>query len=222
MKKIWLFILMLILPVSVFARANTKCDYSLVSKLKKYASNVNIIYDYKIENNEAIFTVTINNLVPEIYILDEVTGTSYYYDNTNNGELVIPGIKNVKKLKYKVLSRNGECANELLLTHYITLPVYNKFSTDPLCEGIENYKLCYTFLDTDITYEEFKKKVEAYKNKEEEKPDEEKVKTTKKSDWDKFLDFMLKYGVYIVALLAILITFISVRRSRKNQFDFKL
>ena len=222
MKKIWLLILMLILPVTVFARANTKCDYSLVSKLKKYASNVNIIYDYKIDNNDALFTVTINNIVPDIYILDEVSGKTYTYESTNNGELVIPNIKGIKKLKYKILSRNGGCADELLLTHYITLPVYNKYSADPLCEGLENYKLCYTFLDTDITYDEFKEKIEAYKNPKKAEVPEEKTKINKKSDWDKFLDFMVKYGVYIVAAIAILITIISVRRSRKNQFDFKL
>lgn len=224
MKKIWLFILLLILvlPVSVFARANTKCDYTLVSKLKKYASNINIIYDYQIVENEAVFTVTINNLVSEVYVLDENTGTQYRYTNTVNGELVIPNIKNTKKLKYKILSANPLCSDELLLTHYITLPVYNKYSADPLCKGLENYNLCYTFLDTDITYDEFKEKIEEYKKEKPVEEDENEKKVKAKSDWDKFLDFMTQYGIYIVALIAIIITIISVRRSRKNRFDFKL
>ena len=222
MKKLLLFIVMLVLPMAVFARAKTGCDYSLVSRLKKYASNVNVIYDYRIENNEAIFSVTFNNIVSEIYIHDEVTGANYYFENTNNGELVINDIKNIKKLKYKVLSRNGECNDELLLTHYITLPVYNKYSTDPLCEGLENYKLCYTFLDTDISYDEFKQKIEEYKKEKPAEKEEEKKKISEKSNWDKFLDFMVKYGIYIVAIIAILITILSIRRSRKNQFDFKL
>ena len=220
MKKICLFVLMLILPISVFARAKTSCDYSLMSKLKKYASNVNIIYDYRIENNEAYYNITISNLVPDIYVVDETFNNTYRY--TNGGEVVIPNIKNTKKIKYKILSANAGCPDEVLLTQYIKLPVYNKYSTDPLCDGLENYKLCYTFLDTDITYDEFKKKIEAYKNK---KPVEEEVITKKKnikSDWDKFLDFMLQYGIYIAAAIAIIITIISVRRSRKNKFDFKL
>ena len=222
MKKIWLFILLLVFPLSVFARAKTGCDYTLLSKLKKYTSNVSIIYDYKIENNEAYFNVTISNLVPEIYVLDEVSGTRYYYDSTNNGELVISNIKDVKKIKIKILSNNSECNDELLLTHYVTLPVYNKYSTDPLCDGLEDYKLCYTFLDTDISYDEFKQKIEEYKKEKPAEKEEEKKKITEKSNWDKFLDFMVKYGIYIVAVIAILITILSIRRSRKNQFDFKL
>ena len=220
MKKLWLFVLMLILPVSVFARAKTGCDYSLVSKLKKYASNVNIIYDYRIENNEAYYNIIISNIVPDIYIYDETFDKTYV--TANNGEIVIPNIKNTKKVKIKIMSANAECRDEVLLTQYIKLPVYNKFSTDPLCEGIDNYKFCYTFLDTDISYEEFKKKIEAYKNR---KPAEENVESKKKkvkSDWDKFLDFMLDYGIYIAAGFAILLTAISVYRSRKNKFDFKL
>lgn len=222
MKKLLLFIIMLVLPITVFARAKTGCDYSIVSKLKKYASNVNIIYDYKIVDNEAVFSVTFNNIVSDIYIQDELTGANYYFENTNNGELVINDIKNTKKLKYKILSRNSNCNGEVLLTHYITLPVYNKYSTDPLCKGLENYKLCYTFLDTDITYEEFKKRIEEYKKEKPAEKEEEKKVVNKKNDWDKFLDFMVKYGIYIVAVIAILITVLSIRRSRKDQFDFKL
>ena len=222
MKKIWLFILMLVLPTTVFARAITGCDYTLISKLKKYASNINIIYDYKIENNDAIFNVTINNLVPDIYIYDENTGKAYTYSSSNNGEIVIPNIKGVKKLKYKIMSSNSECVDQLLLTQYVTLPVYNKYSTDPLCDGLDNYNLCYTFIDMDLTYDEFKEKVEAYRNKKPEEKKEEKVKVYKESDWDKVIDFMMKYGLYIMAALAIIITILSIRRSQKNKFDFKL
>jgi hypothetical protein len=222
MKKIWLFILLLVLPISVFARSTTKCDYTLLSKLKKYASNVNIIYDYKIVDNEAYFNVTINNIVPDIYIIDEITGSNYSYDNTNNGELVIPNVSGVKKLKYKIMSHNSECSDELLLTQYIKLPVYNKYSNDPLCDGMEGYKLCYTFLDTEITYEEFKKKIEEFKKEKSSEKEEVKEIVKSKSDWDKFLDFMIKYGIYTVGALAIIITILSIRRSRKNQFDFKL
>lgn len=219
MKKIWLFILMLVLPICVSARAKTGCDYTLLSKLKKYASNVNIIYDYKIVNNDAYFNITINNLVHDIYILDETSGKRY---SSDNGEIVIPDIHGVKKITFKIFSNVSSCSDELLLTQYVTLPVYNKFSTDPLCDGLDNYNLCYTFIDTDLSYEDFKEKVEAYRNRKPDEIEEEVKKEHVKSDWEKFLDFMVKYGIFIAAAIAILITIISVYRSRKNQFDFKL
>ena len=222
MKKIYLFILMLVLPISVFARAKTGCDYAVLSKLKKYASNVNLIYDYKIVDNEAYFNITINNIVPDIYILDETSGKTYNYASSNNGEVVIPDVHGVKKLKYKIMSTNASCIDELLLTQYITLPVYNKYSADPLCDGLENYSLCYTFLETDLTYDEFKEKIEAYRNRKPVEEEETVIKEHVKTDWEKFLDFMMKYGLYIMAAFAILITIISVRRSKKNKFDFKL
>ena len=222
MKKIWLFILMLVLPINVFARAKTGCDYTLVSKLKKYASNINVIYNYRIENDEAYFNITISNLVSDIYIYDENTGKAYTYSSSNNGEIVIPDVHGVKKLKYKIMSANGECVDQLLLTHYITLPVYNKYSKDPLCDGLDNFNLCYTFIDTDLTYDEFKEKVEEYRNQKPEEKKEDVVKEHKESDWDKVIDFMMKYGLYIMAALAIIITILSIRRSQKNKFDFKL
>ena len=221
MKKIYLFILMLVLPISVFARAKTGCDYSVLSKLKKYASNVNIAYDYKIVDNEAYFTITINNLVPDIYVLDESTGKTYNYSSSNNGELVISDIHGVKNLKIKIMSSNPICNNKLLLTSYLTLPVYNKYSTDSLCDGLDNYKLCYTFLDTSLTYDEFKESVEAYRNRKPAEEEEPVVKEHVKTEWEKFLDFMIKYGIYIMAGLAIIITIISIRINKKNKFDFK-
>ena len=220
MKKVWLFILVLVIPIGVFARAKTSCDYTLLSKLKRYASNVNIIYDYKIINDEVYFDITISNVVPQIYISDETSGKTYYA--SGNGEIVISNVHNIKKNTFKIKSNDILCMDELLLTQYVTLPVYNKFSTDPLCDGLDNYNLCYTFIDTDLTYDEFKEKIEAYKKK---KPEEEKKEVQKeyiKSDWEKFLDFMIKYGIFIAAAIAILITSISIYRSRKNKFDFKL
>lgn len=219
---VFVFIFMLTLPISVFAKAKTGCDYSLVSRLKQYASNVNIIYDYRIIDNEAYFDVTINNIIPEIFIFDEITGKSYYYNSTNNGELVIKDYKDISKLKYKINSNNTECNGQLLFTQYINLPIYNKYSSDPLCQGIEEYSLCHTFLQTNITYEEFVEKVTAYKNKKDKEPEDDKNKILEKTSWDKFLDFMLSYGLYIVALLAVLVAFVSRKRSKKNQFDFKL
>lgn len=222
MKKIFLFLFMLILPISVLAKAKTGCDYSLVSKLKQYASNINIIYDYRIVNNEAYFDVTINNITSNIYIFDEITGQKYYYNSTNNGELIIQNYKDVNKLRYKIYSNNIECNNQLLLTQYINLPIYNKYSTDLLCQGIEEYSLCHTFLQTNISYDEFVEKVTAYKNRKNKPSKEEENKVMKKTNWDKFLDFMLSYGLYIVALLAILVAFVSRKRRKKNEFDFKL
>ena len=219
MKKLWLFIIMLVLPISVFARARIGCDYSVLSKLKKYASNVNIIFDYRIENNEAYFNVIISNLISDIYVLDESSGKTY---SSNGGDVVISNIHGVKNIKYKILSKNAACSDELLITQYIKLPVYNKYSTDPLCDGLDNYNLCYTFIDTNLTYDEFKEMVEAYRTKKPEKQEEVVKNEYVKTDWEKFLDFLIKYGIFIAAALAILITIISVRRNRKNKFDFKL
>ena len=80
MKKVWLFFLVLVIPIGVFARAKTSCDYTLLSKLKRYASNVNIIYDYKIINDEVYFDITISNVVPQIYISDEILYSCNHYD----------------------------------------------------------------------------------------------------------------------------------------------
>lgn len=223
-KKVLIFLAILLLPITVFAKSKTSCDYTLNSKLKQYASNINIVYDYAISDNTAYFSVTINNLTSDMYVIDKTTEARYDYKDTNNGELIIPGYSNVEKLKYEIYSANAACKDVLLISQYISLPVYNKYSSDPLCDGVTDFPLCYRFLKINMTYDEFKYHVTKYKNK---KPEEIQKKEKKKNVlnetlWDQIVEFMLHYGVIIVAVIAILLTIISIRKSRKNRFDFKL
>lgn len=225
MKKKYLILIiitLLILPLNVFAKAKTECDYSLLSNMKRYASNINFIYDYRIENNNAYFNVTINNLTADMYLVDEITGQRYNYSSTNNGELIINGYSDVETLKYKVYSNNSECMDEILIINYINLPVYNKYSGDPLCEGISEFSLCRRFLKTNISYEEFEKQVLEYK-KEEVKTEEqiEEKKEVELTFAEKLIDFLIHYGIFI-AIPIIVIIIIIMRRSQKNKFDFKL
>lgn len=225
MKKngLMIIILMLVLlPFNVSAKSKTDCDYGLLSSMKQYASNVNIIYDYYLKDNNAYFNVTINNLTSNMYVVDEVTGSKYYFSDTNNGELIIRDYKDVETLKYKIYSNNSECMDEVLIIQYITLPVYNKYSTDPLCEGISDYQLCHRFLKTNISYEEFKKQVTEYKTgKEKEVVEDKKEVKDEMTFVEKLIDFAKRFGILFVILIVGLIVYI-VKQRKKNRFDFKL
>lgn len=224
MKRIILIVsLLFLLPISVQAKANTNCDYTLLANLKSLASNINVSYDYYIESNEAYFNVTINNITPDIYIVDNVTNVTYNYQNTNAGEVIINNYKDVTKLQYSVYSSDNNCNGELLSTLYITLPTYNQYSSDPVCDDIKDYSLCQRWNPFNGTYEDFITRVNNYKNSKvvEEDPIEEEKKDIT-SLLDKLGTLYSKYYIILYVIIILPSIIIIYRHNKKSKFDFKV
>ena len=211
-KIILLAISMLVFPMSVFAKSSTNCNYSELANLKKYASNINVMYDYYIENNEAYFNVTINNVTPEMYILDEVTGQKYYYSAENKGEIVIRGYNKVQSLKYTAYSNIPTCMDNVLSRHYIQLPIYNRYANDPLCNDIKGFRLCQRFLITDISYEDFVRQTKKYINDKDKPIEEEKEEKEKIKNFESWQDIVLRYSPLAAILIIALVIYIIQRR----------
>lgn len=224
MKKIILIVsLLFLLPISVQAKANTSCDYTLLANLKSLASNINISYDYYIESNEAYFNVTINNITPDIYIVDNVTNVIYNYQNTSAGEVIINNYKDVTKLQYSVYSSDNNCNGELLSTLYITLPTYNQYSSNPVCDDIKDYSLCQRWNPFNGTHEDFITRVNNYKNSKvvEEDPIEEEKKDIT-TLLDKLGTLYSKYYIVLYVIIILPSIIIIYRHNKKSKFDFKV
>ena len=218
-KKIILLIALFMLPINILGLTYGGCDYSIVSILKSLVTNINIHYDYHIENNTAYFDVTLTNITPDMYFYDPISKKNYYYNDTNNGEITISnytysGTTGI----YKFYSAKEECYGITLGSKYYKLPSYNKYYNDQLCSGISNYSLCQKWTTVNYSREEFETLVNEYKNQ---KNEEEVLKeeiTYEKGLLDKLINFYVNYYYYLLSGIIIICGIVIVIKRRKDRF----
>lgn len=217
-KKILLIITLLLLHIRVLAFTYGGCDYSIVSNLKSLVTNVNISYSYRLENNNAYFDITLNNITPEMYFYDVKNKKKYYYSDTIDGEITIKNyIGNGTTGTYKFYSTRGECYGFLLGSKYYTLPKYNKYYGDKLCEGIQEYSLCQKWATVSYNYEEFEKMINKYKNKELDNEIIEENTQYEKGFFDNLIAFYVKYYHYILIGIIIIFGIVIIINKRKQK-----
>ena len=195
------------------------CEYSEISRLKSFTSNINITYDYYIYNNQAYFNVTLNNIVPGMYFIDSTTGIKYNYSDTNDGEITINGYSNSGG-NYKFYSSLDKCYGVKLGNKYYSFPTYNRYYENELCKENKNYSLCQKWIKVTYSYDEFKKKIEDY-NKNNQISDEQKqpIVVYNKTVLDILVGFYVKYYYVILISIIVICAIIMVINRRKNKFD---
>lgn len=209
MRKIGFFLLILLFPI-----ASSKayyCKYSEISKYKSLASNISTSYDYNQKGDDVTFSITLNNLDKNLYIVDTTSNKTYWY---TKDEIVITNYAPGSIVKYNVYANNEYCNEDLLYTIRVNLPSYNKYYNDAICNGIEDYALCQRWYGHNYDYNTFISKVENYKKSliKEEKPE---IIVENKSYLDLIIEWLLKY-YYIILILIILISTISIIRINKK------
>ena len=220
MKKILLWLILLLIPSIVSAKSKTSCDYTLLANMKKLASNVGTTYTYKVNNNYVYFDITLTNIQSDMYIIDNSDKKTYYYSDTVNGVLTLYDYGS-GKVSYTIYSNNSECLNEKLAVKTVNLPYYNSFYNYPECEGIEEYKLCQKWIKYDGGYRNFLKSVTQYKEKLNSIQDNS-VESSK-SFFDKLIDFYLSYYYILIPFMVIIIVgilyLIRYIKFKINRFD---
>ena len=210
MKKILIFFLLLLLPLNIKAYY---CNYEDYKTEQKKASNVNLMLDYEIKNEKAIFTITLYNLKEEHYLIDSKE-TIYEYNGTDTLEIKVekPG-----SYSFEVYSEDNYCDENYLNKLYVEIPTYNKYYKDELCKGVENFKYCQKWFGANITYNEFKKAVNDYK---------ESLKVivepepTYKSIFDYLLEFYVSYWFIILpTIIVVCIIGIILKKKQENKFN---
>ena len=215
MKKMILFFLMWFIFEQCYALSYGGCDYSTVARMKAIVNNINISYDYKIVNDEAYFSVTLNNLTNDIYFYDNETEKTYYYSNTSNGEITINNY--TSSGRYRFYSNNLNCKGIELGSKYYKFPEYNHFFSDPLCADIPNYTLCQKWVSVNYSRYEFEKMVEEYKSDNEDIVEEGTI-IYEKTIVDKIVELYVNYYYYYLGGIIIILTPIIIIYNRKNRF----
>lgn len=223
MKKINLIILVLFLfgiytPIKAITYGG--CEYSQISKLKSYVSNINLSYNYYIIDNQAYFDIVLSNIVPGIYFIDSETGITYSYESSDEGEIVIKDKINGRNGSFKFYSELFDCYGLKLGDKYYKLPTYNIYHTDPLCVENPSSKFCKKWREITFSYDELKKALE---QKESEKKEDEEIINEpvpyETTFWDSFIRFYTEYYYIILILIILVCISIMLIDKKKNRFD---
>ena len=243
-NKLIFFIILALITIDVYAA----CDTKELNELRSVAANIKTSYevmegtldsseytppdgitDEELENFEAKYTffrIYITNLTPELYVtvyndLTKKTET-YNYDDSNNGTVTfdwddIRGLVNYQITIYS--SSKTSCADTKLHTTYFTTPRYNEYSNYAICDGAEDYYLCYEYLTVpDVQYDEFVEKVTEYKNRQITDSDSEK----EEQDNNGFIEFIKEYKIIIISVIVIIVlaggltTAIIIKKRRRE------
>ena len=157
-KYLLLFIILFFSASKVGAAA---CSNASKVEYQERAKNISYTYKYNDETN--VFEVTFTNVTEGLYLRD-LNGL-HNYKPTNN-EITLTNVEPGYSYRFGIYtSDKNPCSHSNLYPLYVTLPFYNPYYHDSLCDGIKEYKYCKKFVNKNITYEEFKTSVEEYREK---------------------------------------------------------
>ena len=216
-RKMILLISLLLIAFDVHALTYSGCEYSDVSRLKSLVGNVNISYSYHVLDNQIYFDVTLNNITEDMYFKDYLTNKTYYYSDTQNGEITIYNYYGSKG-NYQFYSYLPNCKDVSLGKKYYSFPSYNIYYNDPLCSDLKSYSLCQKWANVTYSYDEFSSKIEEYKQSLEKKDVEEEVIEYKKSVLDEVISFYVKYYYYIFGAIILICGSIVLIKRKKDSF----
>lgn len=165
MKKI---IFVLFLSIAMISSVKAYCSDEEVIRLSNLAKNVNASYMY--DENTKRFQITFTNTTDDIAIFD-FSSNKYY---SSYPEITI---KNFKSGKYKfyIYAKDKNCYEEELTSKYIELPFYNQYYDSIECQKFREYSYCNKWLQSNLSYDIWKQKIDEYNNIKEENIKEETI-----------------------------------------------
>lgn len=194
----FIFICFVLFPGKAYAR----CSDVEFGKLQKIAANISYSTVYREENGKVVFDITLTNVTNDVYLYDFIGRRNIY---GSNNPITLYGYNSGATINYTVRSNSNNCRGETLRTILVTLPSYNPYYTDELCEGISSYSLCNRWYNTqNLSYEDFEKQVKNYRKKLEavEEPVEE---PEEQPTWQSILiNMFTKYYVFILVPIIII------------------
>lgn len=209
-KKLLFIILITIclcFPNTVFG---ARCENTEKIKLAALAKNISVTYDYVEENNQVFFQIIFSNLQPGLKIKDVTNNREFYY---NGSELVLGRYQPNTISRFDVYSTT---CDSRLYSHYVTLPGYNPYYSDPVCKDM-NISLCQKWVTINYDYNTFVNEVNKYKqtNTVEIEPEQQEVLGI----YDYIFKFLSEY-YYIIFPIIIIggITGIVILRKKDNLF----
>ena len=208
-----IFLTFILLPNIIYA----DCTEEDQERFKEVEDEYKITYKFNQDTKD--YTLTTHSSLPDefdfiVYVgedadFEEITPNEYRFYNIPSGTYDI-----------EIVGQTEEC-DRVFKSTTIELPEYNNYSSDPLCEGIEEFVLCQPTYGKYITYEEFVERVNVYKKTKVKKKEaeEQKNKDIMKPIISYLEDNLFRIIAIVVFIAIVVVTIIlttkSIRKSRR-------
>lgn len=191
MKKILVFVLIMMFPFYVFA--TTECDYEKKNELAKMANS--ITYETTYVKSKRTFNITFYNIINGLSLEYD---TSSYSGNDKN-VVTLTGVKEGQMAEVQVKISGLNC-EPFLRTMYIKVPYYNNYYGSKKCdEYIDKLAFCkQQFLNYELTEEIFDNAIKNLEGSYQEEPTQEPEVNT--NTVEIILEFVKDYGIKIALI----------------------
>lgn len=213
------FTVIMLFSFIVCVRAD--CTNEELFNLKKQAEDIKITYKHlgAVENNSMIvydrFDVTFKNIPSDASLILSYAPFDYIVpdDGVVKLEMMVTGT-------YSVEVFSNKCESNIYEIDF-TLPTFNEYSLDPLCEGIDgkDFPLCGKYYEYKIDYDDFVTRVKHYRSNYHITSDGNN-NNSESSIFDLIIKFLSKYLIYVIvsfAMLILIIILVLIIRRRKKR-----
>lgn len=198
-----------------------ECSSNDRERLQKMANNISVTLEERNIDGVIYFDATVAGVSKEIRLYDQAKFI-YYRNITENdiNEIIFEKLRQGKTYTYNVVG-DSTCENYNFRTIRLSIPVYNIYYDEPICENAKTYKLCQKWYDnSNLSYEDFKSKVKSYIQN---NTTESLKSNDSDGNDDLYLQFINFYDKYYYVLLSSLIICLSIliylwiRINKKNR-----
>lgn len=220
MKTIKYLIYTIMLLLLCISNTYAACTEEEIKEFKKIEDQYTVKYEF--DKTSKTYTIYFNTYQPDKYrfqIYSEKKIECTKLDENISKCINFPP----EEYDVEIYGVTSTC-KDVLKTITLDLPQYNKYSDDPLCEGIEEFVLCNPTYKKEIDYETFVSRVETYKKTKEkqEKLENNDNQNENNNFLDKILDYVKNNLVQIIiivvfVILLIITTIITAKSIRKSR-----
>lgn len=141
-----------------------ECNTSDKERLQKMANNISVTVEEKADDNGNVgFIATFTGVSKDLRVFNNRV-MAYYRNETNNyiGYFMVQPLYAGNTYEFQV-NGNTTCTDYNFRAITITVPNYNPYYKEPICENAKEHKLCQKWMNNNsISYEEFVSEVENY------------------------------------------------------------
>lgn len=189
---------------SVYAEG---CTDSQITNLKELANTIQVDVEFDrdsvavgVYNNNI---VTIQNLSDDLYMMSKDYSIGIFPEDVVDGVIT----KNLASSTDTFQVYSVTCPNTVLRTIKLSMKQYNEYVDYEECDGIDGDELdvCGEFYETNISYEQFVKKVNDYKNK------QQSLSNQVKEGFEKYYPIVIGIGMLLIIFVVV---FVVIKRKR--------
>lgn len=205
----------------IVTNAASSCNSATMSNISSLANNVNIVYEVDTSSSVPVFTITLSNLTSDMIVFDKNLGKTYKGFANTGSEI---SIKTKTSGSYSFTIYSKQC-KEQVATKSVSLPTYNIYYGDKLCDGLDDCDVCQKWYGSNSDRKTFELGIQECKKKQNVVVEDEEEPIAQIQPWyEKIGNVFLKYWWAIIILMIIIIgIYYAIRaKQKKNEYNFKV